>query len=75
MVKEIKIKIKKLDHTGHSSISLCVDSVYEYIDKEFEKGNLIYSPELKVIFKNFASMMLNIGKIEELIVIPPVVGG
>ncbi|MBD3226619.1 MAG: hypothetical protein GF329_00390 [Candidatus Lokiarchaeota archaeon] len=73
MVK--KIKIKKLNHTGHSSIDLSVNAVYDYVDKEFEKGNLIYSPELKTIFKNFASMMLKISKIKEIIVIPPVMGG
>ena len=70
-----RITIKKLDHTGHSTLTLPMEAAYAYIENEIENGNLIYSPEAKEVFKNFASFMQKVGSIKEVIVIPPVVGG
>ncbi|TFF85846.1 MAG: hypothetical protein EU551_03155 [Promethearchaeota archaeon] len=70
-----KIIIKKLDHTGHSTMCLSMQATYNYINEEFDNGNLVYCPGLQKMFKNFASFMLEIGKIKEIVIIPPVVGG
>jgi hypothetical protein len=70
-----KILIKKLDHTGHSTVNLSIEAAYNYINEEFDNGNLVYCPGLQKVFKNFASIMLDMAKIKEIVIIPPVVGG
>ena len=70
-----KIIIKKLDHTGHSTMNLSLENAYEFIENEISLGNLIYSPELKNVFNNFGSFMQHVGKIKEVLVIPSVIGG
>ncbi|MHA1271092.1 MAG: hypothetical protein ACTSPY_14965 [Candidatus Helarchaeota archaeon] len=70
-----KIIVKKLDHTGHSTISISESNIFPYLDEEFNNGNFIYSPDLKLVFRSYIEIMENIDKINELIIIPPVIGG
>ncbi|MFX1535109.1 MAG: hypothetical protein ACFFDI_12865 [Promethearchaeota archaeon] len=70
---ERKIVFRKLNHTGHSTVTLDIGEAFSLALQEIKSGNYLYlEPEKKIVT---SAKELNLKNVDEVLVLPPVVGG
>ncbi|MFX0094338.1 MAG: hypothetical protein ACFFBD_21555 [Candidatus Hodarchaeota archaeon] len=68
-----KITFRKLNATGHSTMQLDSGAAYSMALEELNSGNYLYlEPQKKIVT---APKDLNLNKVDEILVMPPVIGG